>query len=241
MSLSRLGEFARVGGGPGWSARRLEARLQEEFEDHLERAAQDIRRPRDDALPTRGAPRAIAFGGVPQTAEACRDVSPHGAGSRRLPGHPLRAARPSEDPGHHRRDDPHGDTRDWREHHALRPAERPHPARATGARSRLARPSGAAHPRWTLHRLLVPMFRQLEESADVRLGHGRVVVGGGRGRQRRVHDCRLLGDHGQCLRRARRPAGPGAPDRAGGCHAGAAGNAAGRRGGAHVLAAPVAR
>src|SRR4249919_3031713 len=61
--------------GTRWTARRLDARLSEEFQDHLERATQDyIDRGMSPAEARRAA--RIAFGGVTQTAEACRDVSP---------------------------------------------------------------------------------------------------------------------------------------------------------------------
>jgi predicted permease len=74
MSFSRLGEFLGRWRA-GWSARRLETRLQEEFEDHLERAAQEYVNRGMTPSDARRAAR-VAFGGVPQTIEACRDVSP---------------------------------------------------------------------------------------------------------------------------------------------------------------------
>ncbi|HEY7055489.1 MAG TPA: ABC transporter permease [Vicinamibacterales bacterium] len=58
-----------------WSARQLDARLREEFQDHLDRATGDnIARGMAPADARRAA--LIALGGVAQTAEACRDVSP---------------------------------------------------------------------------------------------------------------------------------------------------------------------
>ncbi len=57
-----------------WRARQLDARLAEEFQDHLERATQDYV---DRGMTPADARRAalVAFGGVTQAAEACRDVS----------------------------------------------------------------------------------------------------------------------------------------------------------------------
>ena len=156
-----------------WTARRLDPRLSEEFQDHLERATQDyVDRGMSPAEARRAA--RIAFGGVTQAFEACRDVSPL------APVHALlqdvRYALRVDPPGlfPHRRDHPDSDARNRREHDALQPADRARPARLPlRALLRVARERGAGHPRWTRNRRAVHAVSTARRVGDIRVGHGR--------------------------------------------------------------------
>ena len=99
----------------------IDERLREEFADHLERATRDnLDRGMSPAEARRAA--LIAFGGIAPTTEACRDVEPLRAASRRPAGHPVCVAYLPQDSSRHVRNHPDRHAGDRRHDHCVHAA-----------------------------------------------------------------------------------------------------------------------